>query len=227
MKKRYILLFAIFLVMVSGCSIKKANYDSIDDIINNVLLEKPTSSNTSFNGYSYYIPNTLKIENKEEYNTILSDEYNNKYYIYVDSVGYYNKVVNTYKEDSHSYYSKKITSKGSKKEGYLEINEVKGKYFVEAVYNYGKIEVYTSKSHLNNTLINLSQVLSSLKYNDKVLATIIGDNVLNYKEETFNIFTTKKSTTNYLDYIEQYDKSNDKNNNLEDNDQIDINNDDE
>ena len=63
MKKRYILLFAIFLVMVSGCSIKKANYDSIDDIINNVLLEKPTSSNTSFNGYSYYIPNTLKIEN--------------------------------------------------------------------------------------------------------------------------------------------------------------------
>ena len=27
MKKRYILLFAIFLVMVSGCSIKKANYD--------------------------------------------------------------------------------------------------------------------------------------------------------------------------------------------------------
>ena len=207
MKKRYILLFAIFLVMVSGCSIKKANYDSIDDIINNVLLEKPTSSNTSFNGYSYYIPNTLKIENKEEYNTILSDEYNNKYYIYVDSVGYYNKVVNTYKEDSNSYYSKKITSKGSKKDGYLE--------------------VYTSKSHLNNTLINLSQVLSSLKYNDKVLATIIGDNVLNYKEETFNIFTTKKSTTNYLDYIEQYDKSNDKNNNLEDNDQIDINNDDE
>ena len=207
--------------------VKKANYDSIDDIINNVLLEKPTSSNTSFNGYSYYIPNTLKIENKEEYNTILSDEYNNKYYIYVDSVGYYNKVVNTYKEDSNSYYSKKITSKSSKKDGYLEINEVKGKYFVEAVYNYGKIEVYTSKSHLNNTLINLSQVLSSLKYNDKVLATIIGDNVLNYKEETFNIFTTKKSTTNYLDYIEQYDKSNDKNNNLEDNDQIDINNDDE
>ena len=133
MKKRYILLFAIFLVMVSGCSIKKANYDSIDDIINNVLLEKPTSSNTSFNGYSYYIPNALKIENKEEYNTILSDEYNNKYYIYVDSVGYYNKVVNTYKEDSNSYYSKKITSKGSKKDGYLEINEVKGKYFVEAV----------------------------------------------------------------------------------------------
>ncbi len=100
--------------------------------------------------------------------------------------------MNTYKEDSNSYYSKKITSKGSKKDGYLEINEVKGKYFVEAVYNYGKIEVYTSKSHLNNTLINLSQVLSSLKYNDKVLATIIGDNVLNYKEETFNIFTTKK-----------------------------------
>ena len=227
MKKRYILLFAIFLVMVSGCSIKNANYDSIDDIINNVLLEEPTASNTSFNGYSYYIPNTLKIENKEEYNTVLSDEYNNKYYIYVDTVGYYNKVVNTYKEDSNSYYSKKITSKGSKKDGYLEINEVKGKYFVEAVYNYGKIEVYTSKSHLNNTLINLSQVLSSLKYNDKVLATIIGDNVLNYKEETFNIFTTKKSTTNYLDYIEQYDKSNDKNNNLEDSDQIDINNDDE
>ena len=67
-------------------------------------------------------------------------------------------------------------------------------------------------------------IATSIKKNN---ISIIGDNVLNYKEETFNIFTTKKSTTNYLDYIEQYDKSNDKNNNLEDSDQIDINNDDE
>jgi len=224
MKKINILLLLAVILVSTGCSIQRVNLNDIDSIVNEVLLKKTSISNTSFEGYSYYIPNTLKIVNKEEYNTILLDEYGNKYYIYVDAVGYYNKAENTYTEDNSSYYSKKIVSKSLKKDGYLEINEIKGKYFVEAVYNYGKIEVYTSKIHLKDTVVNLSQVLSSLKYNDKVLATLVGDNVLNYKEENFNIFTTKKSTTNYLDYIEQYDKSDDKNKQLPDSDQIDIDN---
>ena len=87
----------------------------------------------------------------------------------------------------------------------MEINQIKDKYFVEAVYNYVKIEVYTSQEYLSDVVVNICQILSSTKYNHKVLATIIGDKVLDYKEESFNIFTTKKSNTNYLDYIEKYD----------------------
>lgn len=222
-KIKFLLILAIIFI-TTGCSIKRVYFNDIDSIVDEVLLSNNKLGNTSFEGYSYYIPNTLKIVNKEEYNTVLADEHNNKYYIYIDAVGYYNKAKNTYKEDKNSYYSKKIISKTQKKDGYLEINEIKEKYFVEAVYNYGKIEVYTSKSHLKDTIVNLSQILASLKYNDKVLATLVGDNVLNYQEQNFNIFTTKKSTSNYLDYIEQYDKSDDRSKQLPDNDQIDIDN---
>ena len=222
MKKQIIILMLITLVFISGCSVSTIKLNNIDSIVDDVLLQNNKLSNISFNGYSYYIPNTLKIINKADYNTVLQDEFANNYYVYVDVVGYFNKVENTFLEDSSSYYSKKIVNKDNKKEGYLEINEVNKKYFVEAVYNYGKIEVYTKKSHLNSVVTNLSQVLSSLKYNNKVLATLIGDNVLNYKEESFNIFTTKKSTSNYLDYIEQYDNVNKDNSKLPDSDQIDI-----
>lgn len=219
MKKR-ILLIIVILLLITGCTTIKIN--NIDNIVDNVLIQKNKLSNVSFNGYSYYVPNTLKIINKNDYNTVLKDEFGNEYYVYVDVVGYYSKAENTFKADENSYYSKKIESKDKKKNGYLEINKSNKKYFVEAVYNYGKIEVYTNEKHINTTVLNISEVLSSLKYNDKILESLIGDNVLSYKEESFNIFTTKKTTSNYLDYIEQYDKTEDKDSSIPDNDRIDI-----
>lgn len=206
MKKKVILLLILCLLLTTGCSISIAKVDDKEYIINNILLEESNLNNTGYKGYELYIPNTLKLMNKSEYNTILKDEYNNEYYVYVDAVSYLNKAENTYKEDKNSYYSKKITSKNGKKDGYIEINKVKNKYFVEAVYNYGKIEVYTNKEYIDIVLTNISQVLASLRYKDKVLEALVGDNVLNYKEESFNIFTTKKNTTNYLDYIKKYDQ---------------------
>lgn len=220
MKKKFVIVIILSIFLTTGCSISIAKVDDRDYIIENILLEDNKLSNTGYKGYELYIPNTLKLMNKSEYNTILKDEYNNTYYIYVDAVSYLNKTENTYKEDKNSYYSKKIKSKNGKKDGYIEVNEVKKKYFVEAVYNYGKIEVYTDKEDLNIVLTNISQVLSSLRYKKKVLEALVGDNVLNYKEESFNIFTTKKSTTNYLDYIKQYDQEYDVK--LTDNDQMNI-----
>ena len=70
MKKKIILLMLITVVFISGCSITIVKLDNIDNIINDVLLVDNKLSNASFNGYSYYIPNTLKIINKAEYNTV-------------------------------------------------------------------------------------------------------------------------------------------------------------
>lgn len=206
MKNKFILLIILVLLLTTGCSISIADVNDKEYIINNILLKENKLSNTGYRGYELYVPNTLKIMNKSEYNTVLKDEYNNDYYIYIDAISYLNKSENVFKEDKNSYYSRKIKSKTEKKDGYIEINEIKNKYFVEAEYNYGKIEVYTDKEYLNIVLTNISQVLSSLKYKDKILEALVGDNVLNYKEESFNIFTTKKNTTNYLDYIKKYDQ---------------------
>lgn len=203
LRKLFFLITMVFLV--TGCSVEKLDISSYDNIIDKVLLKSRGLRNNVAQGFSYYIPREIVIVNTDENNIILRDKHNNSYFLYADVISYYHKVENSYEEDNKAYYSKKIVNKDVKKNGYFEINEINGKFFVEAMYNYAKIEVYATKSELSNVLINVSEILSSIKYNNKVLSTTIGDKVLDYKEANFNIFTTKKSTTNYLDYIEKYD----------------------
>ena len=216
MKKLIILLF-ISSILISGCSISRVRENSIDDIIEQLLKQESKLKNVNFDGYSYYIPKGLSFLEKEDYNAILRDQYNNYYYLYVDVVSKYHKIKDKYKVDSKAYYSKALNKKD--KFGYLEINQVSNGYFIEAMYNYAKIESYVDKKHLKEALINISLVLSSVKYNDKVLDTIVGENILNYKEENYNIFKTKKSNNDFLDYIKEYD-SYDKDETDEDNLQI-------
>lgn len=202
-KRVFLIIISIFLL--TGCSIERLNRNNYNDIIDKILLNNKKIQNSISQGYSYYIPRELKLVMTDENNIILKDKYNNSYFLYADVISYYHKVENTFEEETSSYYSRKIVNKDSKKSGYLEINEINDKFFVEAMYNYAKIEVYATRECLSDVVINVCEVLSSIKYNNKVLRTTIGDKVLDYKEASFNIFTTKKSTTNYLDYIEKYD----------------------
>ncbi|MBO5138996.1 MAG: hypothetical protein J6B89_05120 [Bacilli bacterium] len=221
--KKIIILLSLTCLLTTGCSIKKLDVSNIDNIIDTVLMDKSKHKNVVFDGYSYYRPRGLKFLEKEDYNAILSDSHNNTYYLYIDVVSYYHKVDNTYEEDSNAYYSRKINDK---KGGYLEINKIDDRYFIEAVYNYSKVEVFSDRNSLDNTLVNVCTLLSSIKYNDSVLETIVGDNVLNYEEESFNIFTTKKSDSNYLDYVEKYDNIYDSDSKVKDEDHIDLDSDD-
>ena len=204
MRLKFFLLL-VSILLLTGCSIEKLDINNYDDVIDKVLLSKRSLHNNVARGYSYYIPRELILVSTDENNIILRDKYNNSYFLYADVVSYYHKVENTYEEEKSAYYSRKIVNKDVKKSGYLEINEINGKFFVEAMYNYAKIEVYATKDNLSEVVVNVVEVLSSIKYNKKVLSTTIGDKVLDYEEANFNIFTTKKSTTNYLDYIEKYD----------------------
>ena len=90
----------------------------------------------------------LKFVNKEEYNAIFKDRFNNKYYLYVDVISYYHKIENTYKINQDAYYSKVIDY--NDKTGYLEIIESGSKYYVEFMFNYAKIEVLVDKDQLVN-----------------------------------------------------------------------------
>ena len=156
-----------------------------------------------FEGYSYYVPRGIRFVDKKEYNAILKDEYNNNYYLYVDVISYYHKVKEKYKVNKKAYYSKEVKTKN--KFGYVEIKEDKTGYLVEAMYNYAKIEAYVEKDSLNDVMTNISMILSSMKYNDKVLSSTVGENILSYKEESYNIFKTKEKTSDFLDYVKEYD----------------------
>ena len=203
MKKRIVLL-SIMLLLVSGCSIKQLSNNDFAKNIDTILSQKTNLANVNFDGYEYYVPNGMKIVNKDDYNALLRDRFSTKYYLYIDVISYFHEVENTYKVNRDAYYSKKLNY--NKKTGYLEINEVDNQYFVEFVFNYSKIEAYVSKDYLVPAINNMCYILQSVKFHDKVLESLIGDNVLSYKEESFNIFESNSgsddSVLEFSDYVD-------------------------
>ena len=195
--KKVILLLSIVLLLMTGCSIKKLDDKDFESNMNVLLSEKVSNSNVNFEGYKYYVPEGLKFVNKEEYNAIFKDRFNNKYYLYVDVISYYHKIENTYKINQDAYYSKVIDY--NDKTGYLEIIESGSKYYVEFMFNYAKIEVLVDKDQLVTAMNNMCYILRSIKFNDKVLESLVGDNVLSYTEENFTLFDKTPTRSDVLE----------------------------
>ncbi len=202
MKKLWILLGMV--LCITGCSNANLSSGDIDSIVDTMIKRNTNIKNSNFDGYSYYIPKGLTFISKDAYNATLKDKDNNYFYLYVDVVSYYHQVKKNYKVDKNAFYSKKIKYKDSF--GYLEINEDANGYFVEGMYHYMKVEAFVNKNSLRDALTNIGAMLSSVKYNKNVLSTTIGENILDYKEETYDIFNTKKKTDDFLDYVKEYEK---------------------
>ena len=200
MKKSIILLSLVLLL--TGCiNINKSSYETI---INEVLTSKVKVYNQYRDGYKYYLPHGLYVSTSKEYNEVIkSDRYN--YYLYIDAISYLSNVKNKYKENNTSNYSLLINS--GEKSGYLEINEEKDKYLVEIMYNYAKIEVIVEEKDIKKALSNAIIILSSIRYNDSVLNSITGEDILNYNDEAIDIFNSKSGSdaSNFLEYVEEYD----------------------
>lgn len=187
------LLIIICLLFITGCSdIRKLSYD---DIINNIAT-RANKDNVYRTGYSYYLPRGMQVADSTLYNEAITDA-RYKYYLYVDIVSYYKKVTKDYSVNDNALVSKKLDYDG--KFGYVEVNLLKNdKYLVEIMYNYAKIEVIVDKSNLNEAMLSIINILKSVEYNDSIIANLMGDDVLNFSEEEFNIFNTKGSESNYL-----------------------------
>ena len=186
-------LIIICLLFITGCSdIRKQSYD---DIINNIAT-RANKDNVYRTGYSYYLPRGMQVADSTLYNEAITDA-RYKYYLYVDIVSYYKKVTKDYSVNNNALVSKKLEYDG--KFGYVEVNLLKNdKYLVEIMYNYAKIEVIVDKSNLNEAMLSIINILKSVEYNDSIIANLMGDDVLNFSEEEFNIFNTKGSESNYL-----------------------------
>lgn len=206
--KKIVFLFTL-LVFFTGCSIKSMNDYDINEIIDNTIKNENITANISHDGYKYYLPRGMKIIDKKDYNSkILSDGVYS--YLYVDIIAYYHKTPLNYTANNELYLSKKIFY--NEKEGYVEIDEIeKDYYFVKIQYNYAKIECFVEKDKLNNVIYNSIRILSSVSYNDSIIESLIGENILNYQEETFNLYESKRTEGDFLDYIEEYDIYDDSN----------------
>ena len=198
-------LIIICLLFITGCSdIRKQSYD---DIINNIAT-RANKDNVYRTGYSYYLPRGMQVADSTLYNEAITDA-RYKYYLYVDIVSYYKKVTKDYSVSNNALVSKKLEYDG--KFGYVEVNLLKNdKYLVEIMYNYAKIEVIVDKSKCKEAMLSIINILKSVEYNDSIIANLMGDDILNFNEEEFNIFNTKGSESNYLtvdnDYKEEEEK---------------------
>lgn len=197
MKKIVITLMLVFLV--TGCTVVRIDTDSIDNTINVILSKNNDLYNTVGKGYKYYKPRGVTYIDTNEYNEKLYSN-GNYYYLYVDINSYYYKKEFTYEENNNAYYSRKIDI--NNKLGYLEINKYKDKYLIEFMYNYAKIEALVDKKDINDVVLNSSYILSTIKFNSKVIKIMLNDNYFINKEERYDVFTPKEETMELYDYDE-------------------------
>lgn len=200
MKKIFVLLALVFLV--TGCSIKEIPQDNLEDAIDSVLVGSADLENQYFAGYQYYLPREVSIIDKFDYNTILLHK-RNRLYLYVDVISYYHKTKEEYETNDNLYFSK-VLEYGNKK-GYVNIDkENEDKYYIDIVYNYGKIEAYSNKENLSSTVLNSLVILNTIKFNDAVIDSLIGENKIEYKEEKFNLFNSDSNNDGYLNIDENH-----------------------
>lgn len=199
--KKLVVLLSIVTIIATGCSVTKLDDKDVSKNINLLMSEKIKTYNVYYDGYKYYLPKGVNFIDKEDYNAIVQDKNGNRYYLYVDAISYYNKIENTYKVKKNAYYSQKLDY--NKKEGYIQIDKDNGKYFIQFVYNYAKMEAYVSKKDLVDTVTNMCCILRSIKFNDKVLESIVGENALDYKEEDYTLFKVDSSKESFLDVVER------------------------
>lgn len=207
MNIKKILVILICLFVFTGCKIENISDDNIMTNVNLILNKNIKYSNKDAIGYQYYLPTYMSVNNVNEFNQEIYYE-GKTFYLYADIVSYYHKIKKDYELNKNAYISEKLENKD--KIGYLEINKVNDKYYIEMMYNYAKVEAYVSKEELVDSVSSISYLLSSIKYNDNVIENMLGESKYDLSgNETYNIFGTKKNNSgNFLDYINEYDNYN-------------------
>ena len=200
--KKLIILIVCF-TLLCGCT--KINNDNINDIINSVVSSDNDRANQYRNGYKFYLPNNLSAIKIDDKNNVFKEN-DSKYYMFVDIVSYYHKVENKYQVNEKAYYSSLINY--NNKSGYVEVNVKNDKYLIEIMYNYAQIEVIVNSNDIASAITNSLIILTSVNYNDDIIDNLLEEDVLNYSEETFNIFETNSNDSNFLKVVEEYDNYN-------------------
>ena len=198
MKK--ILILIVLLIFTSGCLyIQDAD---VEEIIYQVQNSPLTLSNQIRSGYRYQLPQGMQVLSVNQHNEIIKAR-GFRFFLYIDFVSYYNQTPFVYELSEVSYISKNITFNDIP--GYLEVNVKEGKYLIEIMFNYAKIEVIVDRRYLNEAIANALIILSTIRFNDDIVSSMMSDNMQIFGEEQFNIFETNRGESNFLQHLEDYD----------------------
>lgn len=190
--KKIIILLSVFLLV--GCTNSLSSTLSIDTAITTVLKEGNNNTNINGRGYKYYKPRDFSVLDDNLYNHVLLSN-GVRYYLNIDINSYYNKYKESYEIDSSLYYSNRFYFNNNM--GYIEIKKGNNDYFyVKMMYNYSNIEVAVEERNIKNAVINSAIILSSIRYNDKVIDSLISNGDLNVKETTYEMKKPPKEENN-------------------------------
>lgn len=202
MLKKGLLLLLTFLI-ITGCSITRMDDKDYKEVIDKILSLDIKMYNMVGKGYKYYAPRGVVRTDANTYNDVLKRG-DMIYYLYVDVVSYYYKSEFDYKPSKNAFYSSKLNQ--GKKKGYVDITNKNGKLYVQMVYNYAKIETYVNEENISVAMEDISYILSSVKFNDSLLQKMHESGSFGTKEEVYKLFENKEKEGNFLEYIKEYDK---------------------
>ena len=195
--KKIILVFSIILIL-TGCSVVRIDTSNIDNILSVILTKDNKLYNQVGQGYKYYLPGGVTYIDSDDLNDILYCD-GSYYYLYIDAISYYYDTEVDYKENNDAYYSKIIsTHDGYKYSGYIEINKVDDKYYLEFVYNHAKIETVVEEKKLNDTVLNASYILSTIKYNQDIVKLMLEDDYFTNKTGKYNDYNSTEESGNFV-----------------------------
>lgn len=196
MKRKIMILLLVLLV--TGCSVVRIDTENIDNILNVILTKDNKLYNQIGQGYKYYLPGGVSYIESDDRNDIL---YCNGiyYYLYVDAVSYYHKVKFDYEENKDAYYFKSLSKEfGFKHDGYIEIIEKNNLFYLKFMYNYAKIEAIIKKENINETVLNASYILSTIKYNHDIVELMLNDDYFTNKTGKYNDYNTKEDSGKFV-----------------------------
>ena len=205
--KKILILFSLFMcIFLTGCTF--ISDKSMEEIIKEGTNRGAIVYNTYRKGYKYNLPRGLTVLDSTEYNEVIADE-KYTYYLYVDAVSHFNKVIDKYEETDKAHTSMQISFED--KYGYLEINVIEDdKYFIEIMYNYAKIEVIVRDVDAKVVVSNALSILASIDFNNDILKKILDEEVAQFSESEIDIFETVSSTdSQYLEAVEKNDEDKD------------------
>ncbi len=204
MKKKFILLSLFVCILLTGC--RTISEMTMQEIIDECTDRNAIVYNKYRKGYKYNLPRGLTVIDSTEYNEIIRDD-TYIYYLYVDAVSHYNKVIEKYEVTDKAHTSMQISFED--KYGYLEINKLEdGNYFIEIMYNYAKIEVIVRENDAKVVVANALSILASIDFNNDVLKTLLDEEVSQFSEFEIDIFKTVTSTdSQYLGTVEEKDEN--------------------